>query len=87
MQNEKKQTLIESAFPTIRKEKSLFSGCTYIENCHECMASTTGGNILVFGNTLYARNYDEAELDNSKYYIKTIRVTKTSINCICSTDG
>lgn len=87
VQHEKSGKLLESAFPTIKRGKSLFTDGTYVENCHESFATTDNGCIFVFGNTLFAKNYDESELDNRKYFVKKIKVTNCGLNCIRSING
>lgn len=59
---------------------------TYVDFCHECFVSTSKGCILVFGNTIYAKNYVKEEIDNEKMYVKCIKTSKNFINCITSTD-
>lgn len=75
--------------PDIRKQKHVgtITGCTYIDKCHNAVASTNEGCILVFGSTLYTQKYEEAEIRNEKIFVKTIKVATAVINCIASIDG
>ncbi|KAK4875206.1 hypothetical protein RN001_011628 [Aquatica leii] len=81
--------LLPPVFPTIRnfKKHGLITDCTYFLKCHECVASTTEGVLLVFGNTLYAKEYEESKLQNTKIFVKAIKVSDDSITCVTSVDG
>lgn len=70
-----------------RKQAGLVADATYLDNCHQCVAVTDGGCILVYGNTLYTQEFEEAELDNSKIFTKTIKVSSDPIRCVVSVDG
>ncbi|KAF5287805.1 hypothetical protein FQR65_LT12173 [Abscondita terminalis] len=76
-------------FPILRnfKKYGFITDCTYFLHCHQCVASTTGGVLLVFGNTLYTREIEEGELANNKIYVKGIKVSNDSIDCVNSIDG
>ncbi|XP_044268717.1 cilia- and flagella-associated protein 251-like [Tribolium madens] len=60
---------------------------TYVNCCHECFVSTSKGCILVFGNTIFAKNYaGNEDLDNDKMFVKTIKIEKGALNCLTSVD-
>lgn len=71
----------------IKNRKGIITDCTYIDDCHECVASTSEGCILVFGNAVYVTFLDECELHNNKIYSKTVKVGSIHINCVESIDG
>lgn len=87
--NEVTKELEEPIVPDIRKQKQIgtITGCTYVDRCHNAVASTNEGCILVFGNTLYSQRYEEADLKNEKIFVKTIKVTTAVINFITTVDG
>lgn len=58
-----------------------------MKHCHESYVSSSKGCILVFRNTLYSRNFEEAELSNSKMYINAVKVSPSAIGCITTTEG
>lgn len=64
-----------------------FTDGTYLSKCHECYTSTTTGCISVFGNTLYPRPFEESELDNSKIFRNSVKVSNGSIQCCTTTEG
>ncbi|KAJ8933358.1 hypothetical protein NQ314_014073 [Rhamnusium bicolor] len=63
------------------------TGATYLNSCHECYASSSKGWLLIFGNTLYPKPFEEGELDNSKIFRNAVRVSPVSIGCCTTTDG
>lgn len=84
-----KEKLIKNVSPKGPLTVSIgyYTDGTFVESCHECFVSTLKGCILVFGNTIFARNYTgNEELDNDKMFIKTIKINKGPLNCITSVD-
>ncbi|XP_074031477.1 cilia- and flagella-associated protein 251 isoform X1 [Leptinotarsa decemlineata] len=65
----------------------LLTGGTFLDKCHECFASSTKGCVLVFGNTLYAKPYEESELDNSKIFRNAVKISPVSIGYCTTVDG
>ncbi|XP_015838551.1 cilia- and flagella-associated protein 251 [Tribolium castaneum] len=64
-----------------------YTDATYVNCCHECFVSTSKGCILVFGNTIFAKNYaGQEDLDNDKIFVKTIKIEKSALNCLTSVD-
>ncbi|KAJ8975271.1 hypothetical protein NQ317_013671, partial [Molorchus minor] len=63
------------------------TGGTYIDSCHECYASSSKGCLVIFGNTLYAKPFEEGELDNAKIFRNAVKISPTSIDCCITTDG
>lgn len=83
-------TLSDEVAPNIRNKGKMgkITDCTYIEDCHECIAVTTQGYALVFGNSLYVTPYQEGDiLDNRKYYVKMVRIATANIKCVTYVDG
>ncbi|RZB39895.1 WD repeat-containing protein 66-like, partial [Asbolus verrucosus] len=65
----------------------LYTDGTYVDLCHEAFVSTTKGNVLVFGNTIFAKNFDSEEgMDNNKMFVKCIKTSKGNVTCITSID-
>ncbi|KAB0794720.1 hypothetical protein PPYR_11559 [Photinus pyralis] len=87
--NVEENKLNPPVLPKVRKSKThgLITDCTYFEKCHQCVASTAQGVLLVFGNTYYKRVYDEHKLQNDKIYVKAIKISKACITCVTSVDG
>ncbi|CAH0551660.1 unnamed protein product [Brassicogethes aeneus] len=69
----------ETPYITFRSTMGIFHSGTYIEKRHRCFVCSDKGYVLIFANTLYLRSYLEAELNNTKIYLKSIKVSKTPI--------
>ncbi|KAG5886311.1 hypothetical protein JTB14_003464 [Gonioctena quinquepunctata] len=82
-------TLMHSATPQIlhKSQIGLLTGGTYMDKCHECYASSNKGCILIFGNTLYAKPYEEGELDNTKIFRNAVKISPVSIGSCRTIDG
>ena len=63
-----------------------YSDATYVNHCHESFVASSKGSILVFGTTIYARNYADEAIDNEKFYVKCIKISRAYINCLTSID-
>ncbi|XP_076253610.1 cilia- and flagella-associated protein 251-like [Rhynchophorus ferrugineus] len=72
---------------TNKQKIGTLTGGTYINECHESFVSSSRGCILVFRSTLYTKQYEGTQLNNSKIYINAVKVTPSSIGVITTTDG
>ncbi|KAF5297677.1 hypothetical protein FQA39_LY12008 [Lamprigera yunnana] len=83
------QKLLSPVLPAVRHAKKwgFINDCTYLEKCHQCVACTTEGVILVFGSSYYTKDYHEDQLLNDKIYVKAIKISNNSIMCIKSVEG
>ncbi|KAK5644444.1 hypothetical protein RI129_005744 [Pyrocoelia pectoralis] len=87
--NVQENKLNPPVLPKIRNAKTngFITDCTYFEKCHQCVASTTEGVLLVFGSTYYRRFFNEHELQNDKMFVKAIKISKAAITSVTSVDG
>lgn len=78
--NEEKK-FTKSRIPRISQNNKIgtLTTGTYLNNCHECYACSNKGCVLVFGNTLYTKPYEEGDLNNSKIYIKAVKVSHYAV--------
>ncbi|GJQ71620.1 hypothetical protein Trydic_g11320 [Trypoxylus dichotomus] len=82
--------LSDEIAPPIRNKGRMgkITDCTYINECYECIAVTTLGYALVFGNSWYVTPYQGPEtIDNKKIFVKIVKISKTPIKCVTCVDG
>ena len=59
-----------------------------MKDCHECVATTNDGFVLIFGNTLHVQRFqNKAILDNKKLFVKALKISSSGINCVTDIDG
>ncbi|XP_050502067.1 cilia- and flagella-associated protein 251-like [Diabrotica virgifera virgifera] len=75
--------------PTLMHKNKIgyLTGGTYADSCHECYTSSNKGCITIFRNTLYAKRFEEGELDNSKIFIGSSKVSMVALECCTTVDG
>lgn len=89
MQDSFDNKLLPPIIPAVKNMKKfgLITDCTYIDKCHECVASTNEGYVLVFGSSVYTMPFEEGSIQNDKIFAKAVKITQFAINCIESVDG
>lgn len=60
---------------------------TYVDQCHECYASSSKGCILTFSNALYAKPFEEGDLDNNKIFRNAVKISDVAVDCCNTIDG
>ncbi|XP_049820743.1 cilia- and flagella-associated protein 251 [Aethina tumida] len=75
------KTLINFVAPhiTFKNILGVFHSGTYIDKRHRCFVTSENGFVLIFANTLYLRTYLEAKLNNTKIYLKAVKISKSPL--------